>query len=84
MEESIFIVIDKENYTMNIEMSEKLREIELKTPEERFCLEDETVCCYAKGTYEECQDFIKNLNDKEVQNCLTIRDIDDSTVPRVK
>ena len=81
MQNNIFIVTDT-GKSMSIEVMEKLRKIEPKTYEEQFCIENEAICCYLKGTNEECQNFINNLDDKELQDYLAIRNIKDSpTIP---
>ena len=70
-----YIVTDKINHTITLDISEKLKIIEPETYEERFPFEDKLIFCYKKGSQNECQEFIiKQI--EEIQECLELKDID--------
>jgi hypothetical protein len=55
----------KENHTLNLLEAEQVRKMELLTPEDRWLdPEDESdfIEVYKKGTEQECQDFINNID----------------------
>ena len=71
-----YIVTDKINHTMTLDISEKLKIIEPKTYEKRFPFEDKLIFCYKKGNLKECQKFITKQS-KKIQECLELKNIDD-------
>lgn len=58
---SNYYVALKENLTFNREQADKIREMELPTPEERFPMGSKPIEVYFKGEERECEAFIQNL-----------------------
>jgi len=69
-----YIVTDKINHAMTLDISEKLKIIEPTTYEERFPFEDKLIFCYKKGSLNECEEFITKQI-KTIQECLELKHI---------
>jgi hypothetical protein len=65
----------KENHTLKLLEAEQVREMELLTPEDRWLdPEDESdlIEVYKKGTEQECQDFINNIESDDLKTQFEI------------
>ncbi len=65
----------KENHTLNLLEAEQVRKMELLTPEERWVeVKNELglIEIYKKGTEQECQDFMSNIEGDDLKTQFEI------------
>lgn len=74
MKNNQYYVVLKENITFDsVVVAEKIREMELVAPEDRFPFENERIEVYSSDSKESCNNFIDAL-DNELKNYFCVLD----------